>query len=144
MKPFIRDILFFSAAFLLVGCQEEAATVWPSERMPRDQFTALYADVHVLEAAIKQKLLNGYDSTPEIGRYYQYVFAQHEATRVEYDSCLAWYTRHPKEMQSMLEQAMNRIAQLQADGGYPVAKEVETERRRGLLPVTSDSLDLLE
>lgn len=120
----------FSALVVLIlgGCASEAKEAVPTYVIDEARFVQAYADVHILEASIKQKLIKGHDSPDEIASYYEHILERYDLDQSRYDSTRIWYANHPEAMQHMVELAMERIAEIQADEGLtPEAEEVKVD-----------------
>lgn len=110
----------------MLGCVEEELPEIPADLIAEEAFIPLYTDVHILEASLKQKLLKGHDSEVEVAAYYHHVFEKHGVSQELFEATRAWYATHPKRMQSMLEQAMENVATLQAERGVTSSEPEET------------------
>ena len=123
-------ICFFSvllSAALLTGCGEDPAPKPPAGLIDEQAFIPLYADIHQLEASIKQKLLRGHDTAAEVAVYYHHIFDAHGVTQQRYEDTRAWYTQHPEALQAMLEQAMELVATRQAEHGEDISNSEEQD-----------------
>lgn len=115
---------------MICSCASEQVADRPKHLIPEDTFVKAYADVHVLEASIKQKLVNGHDSPEELAAYYYHVLQQHGINQTAFDSTRNWYARNPEAMKVMVGLAMDRIAEMQADTG--LTPPVETQNPDGV------------
>lgn len=115
------------SAALLSGCGEEPAPAPPANLIQEQAFIPLYADIHQLEASLKQKLLRGHDTEEEVAAYYHHVFETHGVTQEQYEDTREWYTQQPAVFQAMLEQVMELVATRQAEHGEDISNAEEDD-----------------
>lgn len=106
-------LLLIMVGTAVISCENQEIEI-PGDLMPEQQFVEAYAEVQLLEASIKQKLLRGRDSDEEIDRYYREIFEDKGLSRASFDETKAWYAQHPELLQAVVEQAMEVISRKQA------------------------------
>ncbi len=86
----------------------------PEGVLNQKEMENLMVDLHVLEGSLRA---SGYSYTDENKKnaYYQSLFEKYDITQVEFDSCLSWYTRHPKQFERIYANVMTRIETLRTD-----------------------------
>ena len=115
------------SAALLTGCDEDPEPKAPAGLIVEQAFIPLYADIHQLEASIKQKLLRGHDTDVEVAAYYYHIFDVHGVTQQQYEDTRSWYTQQPEAFQAMLEKVMELMATRQAEHGEDISNSEEQE-----------------
>lgn len=100
-------------SWVFISCEDQVTEV-PSHLMSEQEFAETYAEVQLLEASIKQKLLRGRDSEQEIREYYKEIFEEKGRSQALFEETKSWYAKHPELMQQMVEKAMEVISTMQA------------------------------
>lgn len=93
------------------------------------QMENLLVDMHTLEGALQASGLAYGTDEAKTNDYYQALFAKYRMDKAQFDSCLAWYTRKPKQFERIYINVLARIETLR--------KEVESGKFH---PVDSTAL----
>lgn len=74
----------------------------------------LMVDLHVLEGSLRA---SGYSYADENKKnvYYRTLFDKYGISQVEFDSCLSWYTKHPKQFERIYANVITRLETLRTD-----------------------------
>jgi hypothetical protein len=110
-------IKLFIVSFLLFSCKpvnEEEETI-PSTVLSEEQLINVLTDAYLAEGAsgINVKAVSGekFDSA--------YVFnplKDHNIDKAQFDSSMAYYTRHPKKLKLIYDKILDRLSVIQAKG----------------------------
>lgn len=113
MNPFnkiLKNTLFILVLFtVFFSCTNRPSNVLSQKKMEN-----LLFDIHLLEGSLRVKGYY-YQQEDSMNPYYSELFNQYGITRVEFDSCLSWYTKHPKRFERVYLNVKNRIENLKAD-----------------------------
>lgn len=99
MKIFVR--LFLILAMTLTSCVG-------GQPIPEDDFTEILHDIYLANAYFKTKNIDTprwQDSIP----YNRLIVEQYGYTWAQFDSTIAWYTRHPRQYQNVYEDVINLL-----------------------------------
>ncbi len=94
---------------LLIGCSNRPKNVMNDKEMEDFLF-----DMHLLESSLRMANTR-YSSPREQQFYYQDLLKKHNITKADYDSCIVWYTNHPKKYNRIYDRVLVRIEKLQSD-----------------------------
>ena len=74
----------------------------------------LLFDMHLLEGSLRA---SGFEYSSEFDKnsYYLALFEKYDISKADFDSCLTWYTKHPKRFERIYANVMTRMEELQAD-----------------------------
>lgn len=87
-------------------------------------------DLHVLEGTLQTKG-TVYDAQSDQGKYYEALFDKYGITQEEFDSCLSWYTVHPKKFERIYINVAGRIEGLTNDVSNRKFNPVDSTSRDG-------------
>lgn len=87
----------------------------PGNVLSQKEMENLLVEVHILEGSLRAKGYYHYDQNDKMNPYYAELFNKYDITRVEFDSCLSWYTRHPKQFERIYANVITRIETLRGD-----------------------------
>lgn len=86
----------------------------PSGILNSSKMENILFDIHKAEGVLTIEG-NGYDS-PDMKEAYQYkIFKKYGTTQAQFDSSLVWYSKHPKEFESIYDKVVTRLDSLVAD-----------------------------
>lgn len=108
---FIFVLLFTST--VLFGCVEtrEHRTPAPEGLIPKADFVALFADVQLLEAARKQKMIKGDSLDLEVANAYRQIFDKHQTFDSLFRISYLHYFSKPEEMSAIYEEVIDLLSQ---------------------------------
>ncbi len=108
MKNSIYWFVFLSF-LLLIGCNNRPKNVMSDKEMENFLF-----EMHLLESSLR--IGNSHYSVPrEQQFYYQELLKKHNITKADYDSCIVWYTNHPKQYNRIYDRVLKRIDRLKVE-----------------------------
>lgn len=114
MKLKNNYILFFIALLIsslfIPSCGNRPSNVLSQKKMEN-----LLVEVHMLEGSLRAKGYYHYGEDEKMNPYYAELFNKYNITRVEFDSCLSWYTRNPKQFERIYANVITRIESLRTD-----------------------------
>lgn len=105
---FIVVITLFAGIFS-TSCNRGTKAVLNQKEMEN-----LLFDMHVLEGSLRASGA-GYGLEDEKNAYYRALFDRYGISKEEFDSCLSWYTRHPKNFERIYTNVITRIDSLRSD-----------------------------
>lgn len=108
---FIFTLLFTST--VLFGCVEtrEHRTPAPEGLIPKADFVPLFADVQLLEAARKQKMIKGDSVDLEVANAYRQIFDKHQTSDSLFRISYLHYFSKPEEMSAIYEEVIDLLSQ---------------------------------
>lgn len=116
MRPTaLRYVFFLSALLLLIaGCSEETPTP-PDDLIPREQFVTVMADVQLVEALAKQKMIRNDDPDVKLAEYYGLIYEKYGIADSSFLKTYNWYHRHPTELLELYDEVLNRLSQVEEE-----------------------------
>ena len=115
----MRYILFILFSVALISCTQELPTDKTVEQVPEhllseQVFTNMYYDAQLTESAVRLEIGKGSNSK-EISRYlYDQLFEKYEITEADFKENIKYYASHPKKMQEIQTEVVNRLTQKEA------------------------------
>lgn len=108
-------LILLSATVLLLSCsaQEEEDMVIPSYVMPREKYIRLMCDMALAEAAVNVNV-KGIPSQQYDSVYAFHPLKENGISNVDYDSTLAFYSRHPKLFKAIYEEVLTELSTIQS------------------------------
>ena len=74
----------------------------------------LLVDIHVLEGSMRASGM-AYGREEEKNAYYRALFNRYGISKEDFDSCLSWYTKHPKQFDRIYTNVITRLDVLRND-----------------------------
>jgi hypothetical protein len=99
---------YFAFAFFCIfifSCQNDGKAP-----ISANTFTLILTDMHIAEASAEGESLSAKDSILKI--YYPQILQKHGVSKVDFDSTLAVYSRHPLEFDSIYAGVFREIAKI--------------------------------
>ena len=103
-------ILTISLLVTLAACSESKLP--PSEVLSKEQMIPLIVDIEVSQAIYKLKFAN--KDSINYHHLMDDVFNAQNTSQEQFNSSLAYYAKHPKEMEEIYNQAIVQLTQKQA------------------------------
>lgn len=95
---------------MLLSCQQDKPQ---KDVLEKEELVPLLVDLHLLnaiESSVEyRKIAMDVDSIDS----YSYIFEKHGTTKAEFDSSLAWYSRHPKLFTEIYDEVIMNLTRLQ-------------------------------
>jgi len=110
----MRYILFIIFSVALFSCTQELPTdkdvvQVPEHLLSEEEFTNMYYEAQLTEAAVRIEIGKGANSK-EISRYlYDQLFAKYEISETDFEANIKYYASHPKKMQEIQTEVVNRL-----------------------------------
>ncbi|MFL5754523.1 MAG: DUF4296 domain-containing protein [Bacteroidia bacterium] len=97
--------------WITVSCsQPEVIVQVPKDVLPKEKMAAVLCDLSVMEAGINVSRFNAANATDSL-RFN--IYRQHNISRRDYDSSIAFYSRHPEEFKKVYELVIEKLSRLQ-------------------------------
>lgn len=123
-----KNSLYFTILVILFAssCNSRPKGVLSPKEMEN-----LMVDMHLLEGSLRA---SGYEYTQENkqNEYYIALFEKYNISRVEFDSCLSWYTKNPKQFERIYTNVLSRIDTLRSDVEHGKFHPVDSTIQSGL------------
>ncbi len=109
-----NNLAIWTIAVLLLGIFVSSCEKRPEGVLSAKEMENLMVNLHVLEGTLQ---VNGVANSSISGSeaYYTALFEKYGITQQQFDSCLAWYTVHPKKFERIYLNVTKRIDDLSAD-----------------------------
>ena len=107
--------MVFMFLMLMVSACKKPKTEIPPGIISPDSMVLVMTDVHIAEAAVVQKNLNGDTGTVYAASFYRFIFEKHHITETVYRNSVAFYNAHPDEYDKIYSQVLTEISKRQAD-----------------------------
>ena len=102
-------LLVFCLTIFITSCDTRPSNVLSKRKMEK-----LLVDMHLLDAAVQTSGSVG-GGEEQNKRYYDALFDKYGITKVDFDSCLAWYTKHPKKFERVYLNVQEDLKKIEAD-----------------------------
>ena len=86
-------------------------------------------DVELLEAAVKQKVLERKYPKQNVPVYYRQIMEKHGITYEQFQQSYHWWEDHPKELKSIYDEVNKRLIQMKEE--LPKDEKKENEKPKG-------------
>ncbi|NLI72170.1 MAG: DUF4296 domain-containing protein [Bacteroidales bacterium] len=111
-----RNSYIFLAVFILfAGIFSTSCNRDSKAKLNSKQMENLLTDLHVLEGSLRASGMGYGQEEMEKGAYYRALFDRYGISSEEFDSCLSWYTRHPKKFERIYANVITRLETLRDD-----------------------------
>ncbi len=84
--------------------------VYKTDRPDQKKMVSVFSDVYLLEAVIQQKGNLAQFNAQAVEECYHTLLAHHGLTKAEFDSTVAWFSRHPKEYSELNHAVIARLS----------------------------------
>jgi hypothetical protein len=118
-KPYMRNHTFYLALTLMlsllffVACNNPKVTI-PADVIKPDSMVMVLADVHVAEASLVQKNIQGKSGNNYAASFYKYVFEKNKITPAQYQKSIEFYASNPDIYKTIYEQVITELSKRQA------------------------------
>ena len=104
----MKRLVFILLIVLAYSCEEPVDPA-PSNLIEEEVFIETLKDIHILDAAFRQKVIKEDYPNQKLPAYYDQVFLKHNVTREAFDSSFTYYSHHPEKMAAINKEIENRI-----------------------------------
>ncbi len=94
----------------LVSCQEDRPHRYVLEK---EELVPIIVDFHLLYAIQSSSEFRELAREADTVDTYSYIFDKHGISKAEFDSSIAWYSRHPKLLTEIYDQVVMSLTQMQ-------------------------------
>lgn len=102
-----NTFLILLGLVLITGCKDRP----PEGLIEQEELVPVLVDLHVVYAIQStmdyRRLSQDYDSID----IYSYVFDKHGVTKIQFDSTIAWFSRHPKLFTEVYDEVVMQLTQ---------------------------------
>lgn len=113
----LHELFIVLASLVMVfaiGCTEEEPVV-PEGLIPRDEFVAIMADIQLVEALAKQKMIRNDDPEVKLAEYYGAIYSKYGIADSTFIATYDWYHRHPDELLEVYDEVLNRLSRVEEE-----------------------------
>lgn len=99
--------------FMFTSCYQtyvEEQESPPYGLIQKDSLVNILVDVEIAEATLRHKQSSGHQIGKLREAYYRTIFLDHNVTRAQYDSSMAWYRKDIKTMDEIYEKVISRLS----------------------------------
>jgi len=115
----MKKLFFLFAALLwLSSCystHEEDKISAPVNLIEKENIILIIADIEIAESALRQKQNFGHETDYLKESYYHAIFTEHEVTRAQYDSSMAYYRQDLEAMDEIYEEVITRLSVIESE-----------------------------
>lgn len=116
-KIFLAALM--TAGLLSCGSNEEKPVIIPSHVLPVEKMSVVIADLHVAEAEASLQAPTAATNTPDSAVRshidFEQVFKTNQISKQQYDSSLAFYSRHPALLDSVYNLVISRLDKMKGE-----------------------------
>lgn len=121
----MKYLLLFLLTLVLFSCEEKE--VYPEGFLEKDEFIEILIDVELLEATVKQKMLDKKYPKQFVPVYYKQIFDKHDVTYTRFKESFDWWENHPDKMRTINDSLTVRFNRMKEDIVLP---EDEQENKK--------------
>ncbi len=103
----------FLVAFSLFACTQKDDR--PSNILDKEKMTAVLVDVELLEAVVKQKLLDRKYPKQNMPIYYRQVMEKNGITYQQFRNSFDWWENHPQEFHDIYVEVNKRLEKMKEE-----------------------------
>lgn len=101
-------LVILSFSLLAFSCGDKKVPK-PEGLLDKEVFLSTLKEIHLLDAAFRQKTIKEDYPNQKLPSYYEQVFNRHKVTKAEFDSTFVYYSRQPAIMTEINKEIENRI-----------------------------------
>lgn len=120
-------LFLFIASFFACQQQEER----PNSILDKGKMTEVLVDVELLEAVVKQKMLDRKYPKKNVPVYYHQVMEKNGISYEQFQESFSWWSIHPKKMKEIYDEVNNKLEAMKEELPEEKKKdEVEKELKK--------------
>jgi hypothetical protein len=110
----MKTILFFILLVsIFISCKKAEVKI-PEGILKKGEMVSILADVHIAQAAAVMNSAS--DSTRySVAEMRKYILDTHHTNQMQYDSSIAFYTRHPEMMSQIYDSVITELSKKQGE-----------------------------
>lgn len=112
MKRSIFFIYLYVSLAFLVSCSNSETKIveeTPSYVLNHDKMSDVLLDLHVIDAAINLSYIHQGSLIVNKSKIQDTIFLEHKVKRIDFDSSVAWYGRHPDELKEIYDVVTEKL-----------------------------------
>ena len=102
---FIISIILIS----LLGCEQNRPG---KELIPPETLVPVIVDMHLLYSIQSSTVFRELSREVDSIDTYSYIFEKHDINRIQFDSTIAWYSRHPDLFTNIYDQVVMQLSRI--------------------------------
>jgi hypothetical protein len=111
----MRRIFFYSliVTSIFFGCKKPEVKI-PEGVLKKEQMVPILADIHIAQAAA---VMNSASDTTRysLSAMTEYILKIHHTSQAQYDSSIAFYTKHPEIMSQIYDNVISELSKKQGE-----------------------------
>ena len=106
----MRKLLYISLALIAIAaCNSDK----PGKKIIQpEKMVPVLIDLHLVYAIQAEPTFREISRTVDTIDSHSYIFEKHNITRVEFDSSIAWYSRHPELFTGIYDEVVGKLTRL--------------------------------
>ena len=106
----MRRFLVTSLILLsFMGCNPDKPG---KDLIPPEVLVPVLIDMHLVSALQSSMMIRELSREVDSIDTYGYIFEKHDINRVQFDSTIAWYSRHPKQFTDVYDQVVMELTRI--------------------------------
>ena len=103
------SIILFLILLALTGCGRNRPG---RDLIPPETLVPLLIDMHLVYSVQTSSTIRDLARKVDSIDSYSYIYEKYQITRVDFDSTIAWYSRHPKHFTDIYDQVIMQLTRL--------------------------------
>ena len=104
-----RAITLMFILILLFGCEDNKPG---KDLIPPEKLVPVLVDMHLVYALQSSATIRNIARDVDSVDTYGYIYDKYDITRVQFDSTIAWYSRHPKIFMDIYDQVIMELSRM--------------------------------
>jgi len=132
-----KYFIIILAVFTFISCSTRPKV--PRSLPGEDEMALVLADIYQVESVLGQTRLS-YNSSKKdnVSGYYKYVLEQHQMTKAEFDTAMAWYSANPTVLSDVYSEVIEILSKRDAELKNAMNKEKEERKAVAKVPSRVD------
>ena len=106
-------LAYVVASVVLASCSRHEAL--PDKVMDADKMARVLADIHIAEASVNMKMMQGIDPKKTGSGYYRHIFAMYGIDQEVLDASMDYYALHPPLYEKVYDQVLEILSRSEAE-----------------------------
>jgi hypothetical protein len=106
MRKVVPVLVLF---ILLLGCENDRPG---KDLIPPEKLVPVLVDMHLVYALQSSAMIRNIGREVDSIDNYGYIYDKYDITKVQFDSTIAWYSRHPKIFTDIYDQVVMELSRM--------------------------------
>lgn len=114
MKSLLYRLLFTVWMLLALASCSSKTEKLPADILSKEQMSAVFIDLHLLDASMSVKKMLGMDANTYYQEQYAIILQSHQLTRQKFEKSFNYYCQHPKLLEPVYAKVLEELSKKEA------------------------------